>query len=101
MDQQTGSTEDAAARQHRSHPVNTDEELEFDRGAKPDGQVNLVLRFATESGPRTIIAAGVPRKVASDIVGEMEKAGHCAEYTDYLGHLSLEYIVGGFPKTHR
>jgi len=59
-------------------------ELELDRRTAPDARMNLVLRFATESGPRTIIASGVALSIAADIAREMEKAGHFAQFIDQL-----------------
>jgi len=52
------------------------------RSTNPDALMELVLRFTTDSGPRTIIASGVPLKVASAITQEMLCAGHFAEYSD-------------------
>jgi hypothetical protein len=52
------------------------------RSTNPDALMELVLRFTTEAGPRTITASGVPLKVASAITQEMLRAGHYAEYSD-------------------
>ena len=99
MDQQIATTEERV--DHRERSVSARSQQEFEWSVRLDGQVNLVLRFVTDSGPRTIIAPGVPRKVASDIAKEMEKAGHRAEYTDHLRCLSLEQLLGGFLSSHR
>ena len=52
------------------------------RSTNPDAPMELVLRFTTEFGPRTIIASGVPLKTASAITQEMMRAGHFAQYAD-------------------
>jgi hypothetical protein len=64
-------------------------EQEFCRSTSPDARMNLLLRFETESGPRTIVAPGVPLPVASEIVQEMARAGHFADYLDQLAPLQM------------
>ena len=59
-------------------------EPEFERRTNPEARMNLVLRFATQAGPRTIVASGVPLGLAADIAREMEKAGHFAQFIDQL-----------------
>ena len=44
--------------------------------------MNLLLRFVTEAGPRTVVATGIPLRIASDIAREMGRAGHFAEFVD-------------------
>jgi hypothetical protein len=46
--------------------------------------MNLLLRFETPSGPRTIIAPGVSLATASEVALVMSQAGHFAEFVDYL-----------------
>jgi hypothetical protein len=60
----------------------TSVELELDRTTSPQAPMSLILRFATEAGPRSVIASGVPLGVASEIVREMARAGHYAEFVD-------------------
>jgi hypothetical protein len=55
---------------------------EFPRSTLPDAPMQMLLRFTTESGPRTVIVPGVPQHVASAIALEMARAGHFAEYVD-------------------
>jgi hypothetical protein len=62
---------------------------DLDRRTTPDARMDLLLRFATDSGPRTIIAPGIPLGLASEIVREMEKAGHFAQYVDHLAAMPL------------
>jgi hypothetical protein len=70
--------------QVRPAPQVPDSEPEFCRSTSPDAQMNLLLRFETPSGPRTIVAPGVPLSVASEIVQEMARAGHFAQFLDQL-----------------
>ena len=44
--------------------------------------MNLVMRFETESGPRTVVAPRVPLGVASQIARTMIVAGHYTEFID-------------------
>src|SRR3954466_10246882 len=62
---------------------------DLERRTNPYAPMNLMLRFETESGPRTIIASGIPLAHASDIAWEMEKAGHYAQFVDQLPSLSV------------
>lgn len=62
---------------------------DLDRRTTPDARMDLLLRFVTESGPRTIIASAIPLGLASEIMREMEKAGHFAQYVDHLEALPL------------
>jgi hypothetical protein len=66
-------------------PSETGEE----RSLHPDAPMNLLLRFETASGPRTVIACSVPRHVASEITDVMRKAGHHAEFIDRCAPLSI------------
>jgi len=51
--------------------------------------MQMLLRFTTDAGPRTIIASGIPLKVASAIALEMNRAGHFAEYVDDSPRMNL------------
>ena len=52
------------------------------RSSHPDTGVTLFLRIETGSGPRTIIASGLPLSAASEIAEALTEAGHYAEYVD-------------------
>ena len=62
---------------------------DFGRSTMPDAPMQMLLRFTTEAGPRTIIASGIPLRVASAIALEMNRAGHFAEYIDDSPRLTL------------
>ena len=55
----------------------------------PDAAMNLILRFETASGPRTVIACSVPRQVAAEIRDVMRGAGQYAEFIDRCSPLSV------------
>lgn len=59
-----------------------DEEGTLERSSHPDTDVTLFLRVETSSGPRTIIASGLPLSAASAIADALTEAGHYAEYVD-------------------
>ena len=65
------------------------------RSTHPDAPMQMVLRFTTDSGPRTIIASGVPLRVASAITLEMLRAGHFAEYADDRPRLAMALWARG------
>jgi len=60
-----------------------------ERSFHPDAPMNLLLRFETASGPRTVIACSVPRQVAAEIADVMKKAGHHADFIDRCAPLSI------------
>ena len=60
-----------------------------ERSSSPNAAMNLVLRFETASGPRTVIACSVPRQVAAEIKDVMTKAGQHAEFIDRCSPLSV------------
>lgn len=64
--------------------------LSNERSAAPDAPMNLVLRFETASGPRTVIASSVPRQIASEISDVMRSVGQYAEFIDCYSRLSVE-----------
>ena len=59
------------------------------RQTSPDAKMNLILRFETEQGPRSVVAPGVPLALASAIAHEMLRCGHFADYVDYLPAMSV------------
>lgn len=60
-----------------------------ERSFNPSAPMNLLLRFETVSGPRTVIACSVPRQVAAEIAEAMKKAGHHADFVDRCSPLSI------------
>ena len=60
-----------------------------ERSSSPDAPMNLLLRFETTSGPRTVIACSVPRQVAAEIKQVMQTAGQHAEFIDRCSPLSI------------
>src|ERR1700722_3222271 len=62
---------------------------EYQRSTSPDSRMNLLLRFETPSGPRTIVAGGIPLKIASEITATMIRTGQFAEYVDHYPHMSV------------
>jgi hypothetical protein len=61
-----------------------------ERSTDPGATMNLLLRFETASGPRTVIASSVPRQIASEITEVMRSAGQHAEFVDRCSTLSVE-----------
>ena len=66
-----------------------DSEAVFERSHAPDATMNLILRFETASGPRTVIACSVPRQVAAEIAEVMHSVGQHAEFVDRCSPLSI------------
>lgn len=64
-------------------------ERTFQRRSSPDALMNLILRFETASGPRTVIACSVPRHVAAEIADVMRSVGQHAEFVDRCSPLSV------------
>ncbi len=48
---------------------------DYHRSTAPDARMNLLLRFDTQLGPRTIVASGIPLTIASEITATMIRAG--------------------------
>lgn len=63
--------------------------LEVERSTSPDAPMNLLLRFDTENGPRTVIACSVPLATAREIAETMSRAGQHAEFVDRCAPLSI------------
>ena len=64
--------------------------LSNERSTAPGATMNLLLRFETASGARTVIASSVPRQVASEISDVMRSIGQYAEFIDRCSPLSVE-----------
>jgi hypothetical protein len=79
---------------HETKPAPQPDEA-VHRSTKPDAPMQMLLRFTTEDGPRTIIASGVPLRVASAITLEMLRAGHFAEYADDRPRLAMALWARG------
>ena len=63
--------------------------LEVERSTSPDAPMNLLLRFDTANGPRTVIACSVPLATAREIADTMKRAGQHAEFVDRCAPLSI------------
>jgi hypothetical protein len=61
----------------------------LERSLSPEAPMNLLLRFETASGPRTVIACSVPRQVAAEIAEVMRKHGQDAQFIDRCAPLSV------------
>ncbi|MES2472068.1 MAG: hypothetical protein V4601_04410 [Pseudomonadota bacterium] len=71
-------------------PANEKYELsEVERSTSPDAPMNLLLRFDTANGPRTVIACSVPLATAREIGETMSRAGQHAEFVDRCAPLSI------------
>ena len=64
-------------------------DVSVERSHAPDASMNLLLRFETASGPRTVIACSVPRQVAAEISDVMHSVGQHAEFIDRCSPLSI------------
>ena len=64
-----------------------------ERRTCPDAAMNLMLRFETERGPRTLVAPGVPLTLASEIADAMILAGHYAEMVDHTPSFTVAQHV--------
>jgi len=67
----------------------SDDETHLTRSTSSDAPMNLLLRFETSSGPRTVIACSVPRQVAREIADVMTKCGQHADFIDRCAPLSI------------
>lgn len=63
--------------------------LEVERSTSPDAPMNLLLRFDTANGPRTVIACSVSLATAREIADTMSRAGQHAEFIDRCAPLSI------------
>ena len=64
-------------------------EWQPERSFSPEAAMNLLLRFETAIGPRTVIACSVPRHVAAEIADVMKRTGQHAEFIDRCSPLSV------------
>lgn len=62
---------------------------DFHRSTSPDASMNVLLRFDTPLGPRTIVASGIPLMIASEITATMIRNGQYAEFIDQCQPLSV------------
>ena len=84
MNLQLQRVRSAFMRRHRENKPTDEPNLpELQRSTSPVARMTLLLRISTQSGPRTIIAPGIPLKVASEISEAMASAGHLAEFIDH------------------
>ena len=65
------------------------EVLEVERSTTPTAVMNLLLRFETVNGPRTVIASSVPLQTAREVADAMIRAGQHAEFVDRCTALSI------------
>jgi hypothetical protein len=65
------------------------EHLEVERSTTPTAAMNLLLRFETVNGPRTVIASSVPLQTAREVADAMIRAGQHAEFVDRCTALSV------------
>jgi hypothetical protein len=89
MEQQIRRVRKIVARWRGRQTIKNADVQDFERSTSPDARMNLLLRFSTDAGPRTIIASGIPLRIASDIAREMARAGHFAEFVDQFPVLSM------------
>jgi hypothetical protein len=69
------------------------ESAEFSRSTDPQALMDVLLRFETAFGPRTIVAPGVSLAMASEIAFVMSQAGHFAEFVDHIPSVSVHEHV--------
>jgi hypothetical protein len=62
---------------------------DYHRSTAPDARMNLLLRFDTTLGPRTIVASGIPLTMASEITATMIRSGQYAEFIDQCQPLTV------------
>ena len=66
-----------------------DELFPVERSTSPTAPMNLLLRFETINGPRTVIACSVPLQTAKEVADAMLRAGQHAEFIDRCAPLSI------------
>ena len=75
-------------------PSHKDDLPSLERSNTPTAPTNLLLRFETANGPRTVIASSVPLQMAREVTDAMIKAGHYAEHVDRCQPASVaDHIV--------
>jgi hypothetical protein len=70
-------------------PVEVTPDPDYHRSTAPDARMNVLLRFDTSLGPRTIVASGIPLTLASEITASMIRSGQYAEFIDQCQPLSV------------
>jgi len=80
---------DTAAEAAVDNDAAFNEDMALARSMSPDAPMNLLLRFETASGPRTVIACSVPRQVAREIAEVMLRCGQHADFIDRCAPLSI------------
>ncbi|HEX3756515.1 MAG TPA: hypothetical protein VHV26_15700 [Rhizomicrobium sp.] len=74
----------------RSHePIEVAPDPDYHRSTAPDARMNLLLRFDTPLGPRTIVTSGIPLTFASEITAAMIRSGQYAEFIDQCQPLTV------------
>lgn len=63
--------------------------MNLERSTTPTAAMNLLMRFETLNGPRTVIACSVPLQTAREVAEAMIQAGHHAECVDRCTALSV------------
>ena len=62
---------------------------DYHRSTAPDAKMNMLLRFDTTLGPRTVVASGIPLALASEITATMIRSGQYAEFIDQCQPLTI------------
>jgi hypothetical protein len=83
------------SRHHEEELPGPKDDVEIlERSNAPTAPTNLLLRFETANGPRTVIASSVSLKMAREVIEAMIKAGHYAEHIDRCQPASVaDHIV--------
>ncbi len=77
------------SRWRSEEPIQVIPDPDYHRSTSPDARMNLLLRFDTPLGPRTIVASGIPLPLASEITATMIRGGQYAEFIDQCQPLSI------------
>jgi len=83
------------SRHHKAELPSPEDDVEvLERSNAPTAPTNLLLRFETANGPRTVIASSVSLNMAREVTEAMIKAGHYAEHIDRCQPASVaDHIV--------
>ena len=73
----------------KARSADCDKLLDVERSTAPAAPMNLLLRFETANGPRTVIACSVSLQTAREVADAMERAGQHAEFVDRCTALSV------------
>jgi hypothetical protein len=77
------------SRWREQEPIEVTPDPDYHRSTTPDAKMNLLLRFETPMGPRTIVASGIPLTLASEITATMIRGGQYAEFIDQCQPISI------------